>query len=107
MKYKHKLSQQIDTLDNIKAEFGRLRSSDDDFARLYARHEFDLWLNQRYTVVYAIERPRNFKQFLNEYNKLREKLISYIKGNELYSSRRLHDLTADELLGIIQESEKQ
>lgn len=106
MKYKHRASEQIDTLDNLKAEFSRLRSSDDDFARSYARHEFDLWLNQRYTLVENKERPKLFRLFLSEYNTLRSKLIQHIITNELYSSRRLHDLTADELLGIIQESEK-
>jgi hypothetical protein len=106
MKYKHKASQEEKQLEDIKTEFHRLRASDDEFARDYARHEFDMYLNQRYVKVEDKERPRCFKQFLNEYNKLREKLITHIKGNELYSSRRLHDLTADELLGIIQESEK-
>jgi hypothetical protein len=106
MKYKHKLSEQIDTLDNLKAEFSRLRSSDDDFARSYARHEFDLWLNQRYTLVENKERPKVFKNYLNEYNKLRDKMMFHITHNDLYSPKGLRNLTADELLGIIQESEK-
>lgn len=106
MKYKHKASQKEEQLEDIKTEFHRLRASDDEFARDYARHEFDTYLNQRYVKVEDIERPKMFKSFLNEYNTLRSKLTQHIISNELYSSRTLHEMTADELLGIIQESEK-
>lgn len=106
MKYKHKASQEEKELKDIATEFHRLRASDDEFARDYARHEFDMYLNQRYVKVEDIERHKMFKIFLNEYLGLRGKLTEHIVSNELYSSEALHEMTADELLGIIQESEK-
>lgn len=106
MKYKHKASQEEKQLEDIKTEFHRLRASDDEFARDYARHEFDIYLNQRYVKVEDIERPKSFKKYLNEYNQLREKMMFHIAHNDLYSHKGLRTLTADELLGIIQESEK-
>jgi DNA transposition AAA+ family ATPase len=92
----------------IKAEFEKLRREDDEFARDYARHEFNLWVKERYKHV--PDQQTFFKTHADAYNQLRGQMIfDYrllceklgIKPQDVKTA------TCDELLGLFQELELQ
>lgn len=105
MKYQHKKSKEFQTLLNIQNEFHKLRREDDDFARSYARHEFNKYLLERYVQCEAIEKEIVSTKFIKEYNFFREKIIHYIKDKGWRLKDNPHKMTADELIGAIQEIE--
>lgn len=105
MKYQHKNSKEFETLVNIQNEFHKLRREDDDFARSYARHEFHQYLKERYIQCDTSEKEIVSAKFIKEYNSFRERIIAHIKLNGWELKDNPHKMTADELIGAIQELE--
>lgn len=58
--YQHKNDKSISkTFLELKDEFMKLRYADDEFAREYASHEINQWINHNYeTIEVEIETPK-------------------------------------------------
>lgn len=105
MMYQDKETKKEYSLEKVREVFLKKRYADDEFAREYARHEIGLWLKKYFDKIEVqSEAQTKFKEFANEYNQLRYKMIDYLKGAN--SERKdLIKLNADELLEEIQNLE--
>jgi hypothetical protein len=105
--YKHIKSGKSFTDKQTKDYFDKLRRSDDEFARDYAKHEFGKWAEQRYEHIPDSEEPL-FAKYAEKYNQLRHEMIQgYMQLCETHKLKVefMGDKTADEMLGIILEIE--
>lgn len=107
--YTHIKSGKSYTDKQTKDYFDKLRRSDDEFARDYARHEFNKWASERY--VYSSDKAESkskFELFASKYNQLRHEMMQAYQ--QLCHDKKLKvdfigDKTADEILGIIMDIE--
>jgi hypothetical protein len=105
--YTHKKSGVQYSDQQTKNYFDFLRKSDDEFARDYARHEFQKWAFQRYT--YTPDAKSTFAEYAEKYNLLRADMTKAYNALCVTKGIRpkvvtLH--TADELLGEMEAVEQ-
>ena len=102
MKFKEKNGTREYFLPKLRQIFNQKRTEDDEFARDYASHEFNLWRDTYFVQISEVNgRALLFPTYAGRYNGLRRDLlgsVTTIFAEMDMDTRPLQNMNCDELL---------